>query len=178
MPAQGTALGIGSGIENSNALKGQNRFVVQNVVSPFRGWADSHSDRIPRALPWAFLFRPLRGGTKAQHQGVTWRARPRPRHLVESSEREWRPPWEGSMPMDPATEQVLQVALALPEAARLELVEALLAAQEQTSALPFDSAWLSEIRRRSDEVKAGTVQPDPWPVVRERGRKRHPQPRP
>ncbi len=82
------------------------------------------------------------------------------------------------MPMDPATEQVLQVALALPEAARLELVEALLAAQEQTSALPFDSAWLSEIRRRSDEVEAGTVQPSPWPVVRERGRKQHPQPRP
>src|SRR5271157_5142409 len=24
--------------------------------------------RIPRALPWAFLFRPLRGGRKAQHQ--------------------------------------------------------------------------------------------------------------
>jgi putative addiction module component (TIGR02574 family) len=82
------------------------------------------------------------------------------------------------MPMDPATEQVLQVALALPEAARLELVETLLAAQEQASALPFDPAWLSEIRRRSDEVKAGTVQPDPWDVVRERGRKRHPQPRP
>jgi len=72
--------------------------------------------------------------------------------------------------MDPATEQVLQVALALPEAARLELVEALLAAQEQTSALPFDSAWLSEIRRRSDEVEAGTVQPDPWHVVRQRVR--------
>ena len=64
MPAQGTALGIGSGVENSNALKGQNRFVVKNLVSPFQGWADSHSDRIPRALPWAFLFRPLRGSRK------------------------------------------------------------------------------------------------------------------
>ena len=82
------------------------------------------------------------------------------------------------MLMDPATEQVLQVARALPEAARLELVEALLAAQEQTSALPFDPAWLSEIRRRSDEVEAGTVRLSPWPVVRERGRKRHPQPHP
>ena len=67
MPAQGTALGIGSGVENSNALKGQNRFVVKNLVSPFQGCADSHSDRIPRALPWAFLFRPLRGSRKAQH---------------------------------------------------------------------------------------------------------------
>ena len=68
MPAQGTALGIGSRVENSNALKGQNRFVVKNLVSPFQGWADFHSDQIPRALPWAFLFRPLRGGRKEQHQ--------------------------------------------------------------------------------------------------------------
>ncbi|MGZ3381576.1 MAG: addiction module protein [Isosphaeraceae bacterium] len=83
-----------------------------------------------------------------------------------------RPPWEGSMPMDPATEQVLQVALALPEAARLELIEALLASQEQSSAPPFGSAWLREIRRRSDEVEAGTVQPDPWHVVRQRVRER------
>ncbi len=36
MPAQGTALGIGSGVEYSNALKGQNRFVVKNLVSPFQ----------------------------------------------------------------------------------------------------------------------------------------------
>ena len=82
------------------------------------------------------------------------------------------------MPMDGATEQVLQVAFALPEAARLELVQALLAAEEQTSELPFDPAWLSEIRRRSDEVEAGTVQLEHWHVVRERGRNRHPQPRP
>ncbi len=68
MPAQGIALGIGSGVENSNALKGQNRFVVKNLLSPFQGWVDFHSDQIPRALPWAILFRPLRGGRKAQHQ--------------------------------------------------------------------------------------------------------------
>src|SRR5271157_5194792 len=59
MPAQGTALGTGAGVENSNALKGQNRFVVKNLGSPFQGWADSHSDRIPRALPWAFGFGPF-----------------------------------------------------------------------------------------------------------------------
>ena len=59
MPAQGTALGIGSRVENSNALKGQNRFVVKNLVSPFQGWADFHSDQTPRALPWAFCFGPL-----------------------------------------------------------------------------------------------------------------------
>jgi len=69
MPAQGTALGIGSRVENSNALKGQNRFVVKNLVSPFQGWADSHSDRIPRALPWAGRSLPLWGEIQeAQHQ--------------------------------------------------------------------------------------------------------------
>ncbi len=75
MPGQGIALGIRSDVENSNALKGQNRFVVKNLVSPFQGWADFHSDRIPRADPasgvppaWAFLFQPLRGGRKTQLQ--------------------------------------------------------------------------------------------------------------
>lgn len=76
------------------------------------------------------------------------------------------------MPMTPATEQLLQAALALPEGERLELVEALLASQDQSSALPFDPAWLSEIRRRSAEIEAGTVQLTPWPVVRERVRRR------
>jgi hypothetical protein len=38
VPAQGTALGIGSRVENSNALKGQNRFVVKSRIlfRPFR----------------------------------------------------------------------------------------------------------------------------------------------
>ena len=68
MPAQGTALGIGSrvenSVENSNALKGQNRFVVKNLVSPFQGWGDFHSDQIPRALPWAFCFGPFGAAEK------------------------------------------------------------------------------------------------------------------
>jgi|SRR5271157_974589 len=51
MPAQGTALGIGSGVENSNALKGQNRLVVKNLVSPFQGWADSHNGSDPQGRP-------------------------------------------------------------------------------------------------------------------------------
>lgn len=76
------------------------------------------------------------------------------------------------MPMDPATEQVLQAALALPEEARVELAEALLASQDQSSPLPFDAEWLSEIRRRSAEIEAGTVQPSPWHVVRQRVRQR------
>ncbi len=76
------------------------------------------------------------------------------------------------MPMDPATEQVLQAALALPEEGRLELVESLLALQDPPDGLPCDPAWLSEIQRRSKEIDAGTVRPSSWPVVRERVRQR------
>src|SRR5271157_6601620 len=46
-----------------------------DLSSPFQGCADSHSDRIPRALPWAFLFRPLRSGRKAQLQNSQGRTK-------------------------------------------------------------------------------------------------------
>ena len=67
--------GLYSAIENSNALKGQNRFVVKNLVSPFQAWAVfSYRIRIPRGRPrkrgspgLGFLLRPLRGG-RTQHQ--------------------------------------------------------------------------------------------------------------
>ena len=76
------------------------------------------------------------------------------------------------MLMSPVAEQLLQAALALPEDERLELVEALLATQDSPGELPFDPAWLGELQRRSAEFEAGTVQLTPWPVVRERVRKR------
>ncbi|MFI5458289.1 MAG: addiction module protein [Isosphaerales bacterium] len=74
--------------------------------------------------------------------------------------------------MSPATEQLLQAALALPEGERLELAEALLASHDESTELPFDPAWLSEIQRRSAEIEAGAVELTPWPVVRERVRQR------
>jgi putative addiction module component (TIGR02574 family) len=74
--------------------------------------------------------------------------------------------------MSPATEQLLQAALALPEEERLELVDALLVSQRSEGELPFDPAWLGEIQRRSAEIEAGTVQLTPWSVVRERVRRR------
>jgi putative addiction module component (TIGR02574 family) len=74
--------------------------------------------------------------------------------------------------MSPEAEQLLQAALALPDDDRLELVEALLTAEGRSDGLPFDPAWLSEIQRRSAAVEAGTAQLTPWPVVRERVRRR------
>lgn len=72
--------------------------------------------------------------------------------------------------MEPATEGVLQAALALPEEKRVELVEALLVSLAPPDGLPFDPAWLDVARRRSDEVDAGLVHLDSWSVVRERVR--------
>jgi putative addiction module component (TIGR02574 family) len=71
-----------------------------------------------------------------------------------------------------ATEQLLQSALALPEAERLELVEALLAECDRALARPFDDGWLAEIQRRSAEIDAGTVPLTPWPEVKQRVRRR------
>lgn len=74
--------------------------------------------------------------------------------------------------MGPAAEQVFQAALALPDEERLKLVEALLASHAPSDDLPFDPAWLDEVRQRSAEVESGTVPLDSWRAVRERVRRR------
>jgi putative addiction module component (TIGR02574 family) len=74
--------------------------------------------------------------------------------------------------MEPATEQLLQEALGLPEGERQELIDALLATRDSSGPLPFDPAWLVEVRRRSAEVEAGSVPLTPWSEVRERVRRR------
>jgi putative addiction module component (TIGR02574 family) len=74
--------------------------------------------------------------------------------------------------MDSATEQLYQAALALPDDQRLELVEALIASEDSPAEVTFDPATLQEIKRRSAEIDAGTVELNSWSVVRERVRKR------
>jgi putative addiction module component (TIGR02574 family) len=74
--------------------------------------------------------------------------------------------------MTPATEQLLQTALALPDAERLELVEALIAEADRSLTRPFDDAWMAEIRRRSAEIDAGTAAMAPWSEVKRRVRER------
>jgi putative addiction module component (TIGR02574 family) len=73
--------------------------------------------------------------------------------------------------MSPATEHVLQAALALPEEERLDLVDAILASLGHESELPFDPSVLIEIDRRSAEIETGSVQTTPWTTVRERVRR-------
>jgi putative addiction module component (TIGR02574 family) len=74
--------------------------------------------------------------------------------------------------MSPSTEQVLQAALSLPSAEQVELIEALIAAQDEADPQPLDEAWMAEIHRRSAEFDAGKATPIPWSVVRERARGR------
>lgn len=74
------------------------------------------------------------------------------------------------MKMD--VEQLAQAALALPDEERLELIEVLLDVRGNGDELPFDPAWLPEIKRRSRKIEAGMVPLTPWSVVRERVRQR------
>ncbi len=61
--------------------------------------------------------------------------------------------------------ELLDDALALPDAERAELAELL----AETIPSPPDSlhpAWAAELRRRADEIDSGKVQPIPWEEVR------------
>ncbi len=72
--------------------------------------------------------------------------------------------------MSVSPEQVITDALGLPEADRLELVEALIASLESPEAPPFDESWREVIRRRSEEVSSGRVTSIPWSEVKVRAR--------
>lgn len=74
--------------------------------------------------------------------------------------------------MSPTSEQVLKSALALPEAERLELAGALLAASEEPVPEPRGEAWAAELRRRSAEIDAGKAVLSPWSEVKRRVRAR------
>jgi putative addiction module component (TIGR02574 family) len=69
--------------------------------------------------------------------------------------------------MSPGAEQVLQAALTLPEEERLELIDALLAADAERGRR-LDDRWLAEVRRRSAELDARQATPIPWSEVKER----------
>jgi putative addiction module component (TIGR02574 family) len=68
-------------------------------------------------------------------------------------------------------EDVLAAALRLPDHARAALAAELLQSLDQAEADgddDFEDAWADEIKRRLDEVDAGTVTPIPWPEARRR----------
>jgi putative addiction module component (TIGR02574 family) len=73
--------------------------------------------------------------------------------------------------MSPTTEQ-LPSALTLPEAERLELAGALLAASEPPAPEPVGDAWVAELHRRSAQIDAGEAILTPWQEVKQRVRVR------
>jgi len=72
--------------------------------------------------------------------------------------------------MSTTTEDVLTAALSLPDDDRLELAEALIASLRPENRPPFEDAWREVIRRRSAELRSGTVRPIPWAEVKRQGR--------
>jgi putative addiction module component (TIGR02574 family) len=72
--------------------------------------------------------------------------------------------------MDPATEQLLNAALALADEDRLQIVEALIVSLQPSDRPPFDESWREVIRRRSAELQSAKVAPIPWDEVKRRSR--------
>ncbi len=70
------------------------------------------------------------------------------------------------------TEQLWDAVLALPDAERVELVEALITSLQPKGRPPFDESWRAVIQRRSLELRSGQVTPVPWPEVKRQAREK------
>ena len=70
--------------------------------------------------------------------------------------------------MSPSAKRVLEEALALPEDARTDLVEALIESLDHPTdpATEVEAAWTDEIARRLKVVEMGAVKPIPWDEAR------------
>ncbi len=68
--------------------------------------------------------------------------------------------------------EIVNAAIKLDERDRLQIVEELLASLESDNDDDIDTAWATEIERRSREIKQGIVRPIPWPAVKAKARKR------
>jgi putative addiction module component (TIGR02574 family) len=68
--------------------------------------------------------------------------------------------------MSSTAERLLQEAMTLTADERLQLAEALMDRTDPVKGLPFHSAWLSEIRRRSRQIDSGEVTLIPWEEVK------------
>jgi putative addiction module component (TIGR02574 family) len=72
--------------------------------------------------------------------------------------------------MGQSAEQVLAAALELPDADRIELIEALIDSVGGPDDPPFDESWRDVIRRRSAELASGRAVAVPWAEVKRRAR--------
>ncbi len=65
-------------------------------------------------------------------------------------------------------ETVFSAAAELSVADRLRLIDELAASVPEDQPPSLSQEWLAEIERRSAEIDAGTVTPEPWTEVRQR----------
>ncbi len=65
-------------------------------------------------------------------------------------------------------EAVFSAAAELSVADRLRLIDELAASVPEDQPPSLSDDWLAEIERRSAELDAGVVTPEPWPEVRQR----------
>lgn len=65
-------------------------------------------------------------------------------------------------------EALLEQALELSNEDRIQLAEALLSSVGPAGALPFDSEWLTEVKRRAARLDSGEGKLSNWEEVRER----------
>jgi putative addiction module component (TIGR02574 family) len=70
--------------------------------------------------------------------------------------------------MSPSAQRLLEEALALPEDARTDLLEALIESLDEPAERPdeVEAAWADEIARRLRAVETGSVRPIPWEEAR------------
>ena len=75
--------------------------------------------------------------------------------------------------MSQHSQNILQLALALPEDERLNLAATLLAACEPPTPEPTGREWAAEIARRSSDIDSGAVECLTWEQVKQAARSRH-----
>lgn len=70
--------------------------------------------------------------------------------------------------MSPSAQRLLEEALALPEDARTDLLEALIESLDGPAEAQdeVEAAWADEIAHRLRDVEAGSVKPIPWEEAR------------
>jgi putative addiction module component (TIGR02574 family) len=66
--------------------------------------------------------------------------------------------------------ELLQKALALPEAERAELASTLIESLDSVTDRDVEAAWQQEIARRVEELQSGKAKTIPWKAVREKAR--------
>ena len=69
--------------------------------------------------------------------------------------------------MNTATQELLNIALSLPESDRADLAASLIESLDQTSDADAQTAWAEEVRRRISDLDGGAVNTIPWDEARQ-----------